>query len=70
LAHTASALADSAYASGERAMTISKVSKAEEVSPKEAARRMAIVKKMLEERDRRPAVSLEEIKRLRDEGRY
>ena len=51
-------------------MTISKVSKVEEVSSEETARRMAIVKKMLQERDSRPSVSLEEIKRLRDEGRY
>ena len=55
---------------GERTMTISKVSKADEVSPKEAERRMAVVKQMLEARDKRPAISLEEIIRLRDEGRY
>ena len=51
-------------------MTISKSSKVGEVSSEEAARRLAIVEEMLAERNKRPAVSSEEIRRLRDEGRY
>lgn len=51
-------------------MTISDSPKVEEVSSEEAARRMAIIKQMLAERNKRPAVSSEEIRRMRDEGRY
>ena len=37
---------------------------------RDLAKRRAVVKEMLAERDQRQRISLEEIRRLRDEGRY
>ena len=36
----------------------------------EEVRRLSLVNKMLSERGKRPKVSREEIRRMRDEGRY
>ena len=36
----------------------------------EEVRRLSLVNKMLAERGKRPKLSLEEIRRMRDEGRY
>ena len=40
------------------------------ISPREQARRRQVIALMLAERDQRQPVSREEIRKMRDEGRY
>ncbi len=50
-------------------MTTSRTDSSETLTP-EQEKRKAVVIRMLAERDKRPKMSREEIKRMRDEGRY